>query len=174
MEDCHKNYCTWLQGLILGVNKPTCCLVQGVSISTFLSYMVIGTNVLGFGVSITAELLLSEGILLVTGVITAVCGTVVVFTGVSGSGVLGIVGCSSVLCIPWLFLEGVPDPVIKFILVTSLMISLHNAMFITGACCKMQWWYYEKQSKTGEYLKVILLLSVCQPMGSELLLFELM
>ena len=43
--------------------------------------MVIGTGVLGFEVSITAELLLPEGTLLVNGVLTGVCGIVVVFTG---------------------------------------------------------------------------------------------
>ena len=62
--------------------------------------MVIGTGVLGFEVSKTAELLLSEGIHLTTGVVTGVCGTVVVFNGVSGSRVLGILGCSGVLHIP--------------------------------------------------------------------------
>ena len=62
--------------------------------------MVVGTGVLGFEVSITAELLPSEGILLAARVVTGVCGIDLVFTGVYGSGVLGIVGCSGVLHIP--------------------------------------------------------------------------
>ena len=62
--------------------------------------MEVGYGVLGFEVSITAELLPLEGILLATGVVTGVCNTVSVFTGVSGSGVVGRVGCSGVLCIP--------------------------------------------------------------------------
>ena len=59
--------------------------------------MEVGTGVLWFEVSITAELLLSEGILLVNGVVTGVFGTVVEFTGVSVSGLLGIEVCNSVL-----------------------------------------------------------------------------
>ena len=80
--------------LPLGSTNLSCCLVQGVSTSTCLSCMMIGTGVLEFEVSITAELVLSEGILLVTGVVTGVCGIVVVFTRVSGSRMLGIIGCS--------------------------------------------------------------------------------
>ena len=57
-------------------------------------------GVLGFEVSITAKLLPLEGILLTTKVVTGVCGTVSVFTGVSGSRIVGIVGCSGVLHIP--------------------------------------------------------------------------
>ena len=44
------------------------------------------------------------------------------FTGVSGSGVADIVGCSDVLCIPWLFLEGLPGPVVRFMSVINLLI----------------------------------------------------
>ena len=74
--------------------------MQGISTSTCLSCMEIGTGVLGFEVSINAELLLSEGILLATRAVTGVCGTLAVFTGVSGSGVVDIVGYSGVLHIP--------------------------------------------------------------------------
>ena len=55
---------------------------------------------MGFEVSMTAELLLLVGILLGTGVATGVCGTVAEFNGDSGSGVVDIAGCSSVLHIP--------------------------------------------------------------------------
>ena len=88
------------RGLPLAPTNLSCCLVQGVSTSTHLSCMEIGAGVLGFEVSMTAEPLLSEGILLATGVVTGVCGTVAEFTGVSGSGVVDIVGCSGVLHIP--------------------------------------------------------------------------
>ena len=47
-----------------------------------------------------AELLLSEGILLATGDVTGEFGTMAGFTGVSGSRVADIAGCSGVLCIP--------------------------------------------------------------------------
>ena len=59
--------------------------MQGISTLTCLSCMKIGTSVLGLEVSMTAELLLLEGILLATGVVTGVCGTMAEFTGVSGS-----------------------------------------------------------------------------------------
>ena len=58
--------------------------------------MEIGTGVLALEVTRTAELLLSEGILLATGVVTGVYGTVAEFTAVSGSRNEDIAGCSSV------------------------------------------------------------------------------
>ena len=93
------------------------------------------TGVLWLEVSVIAELLLSEGILLATGDVTGKFGTVAGFTGVSGSGDVDIVGCSSVLCIPWLFLEGLLDPVLIFMSVTNLVISLHDAMLFVEVCC---------------------------------------
>ena len=63
--------------------------------------------------------------------------TVAGFTGISGSRVIGIAGCSGVLQIPWLFLEGLPDPLVMFISVTSLLTSLHDAMLFVESCCRM-------------------------------------
>ena len=97
--------------------------------------MEIGTGVLELEVSMTVELLLSEGILLATGDVTGEFGTVAGFTGVSGSGVVDIASCSSVLHIPWLFLEGLPDPVVMFMSMTNLLISLHDAMLFIEVCC---------------------------------------
>ena len=82
----------------------------------------------------SAQLSFLEGILLATVDVRGKCGIVAVSTGVSGSGVVDIVGCSVVLHIPWLFLKGLPDPVVMFTLVTSLLISLYGAMlFIHGS-----------------------------------------
>ena len=83
--------------------------------------MCIGALV--FEVSITAKLFPWEGVLLV-------CGAVSMLTRVSGSGVVDIVGCNVALCIPLLFLEGLPDPAVWFMSVTSLLISLCNAIFL--------------------------------------------
>ena len=122
-------------GLPLGSTNLSCCLMQGISTSTCLSCIEIGTGVLGLEVSVTVELLLSEGILLATSEVTSECGTVVGLTGVSGSGVVDIVGFSGVLHIPWLFLEGLPDPVVMFMLVTNLLISLCDAILFIEVCC---------------------------------------
>ena len=62
--------------------------------------MVIGMGVFEFEVSMTAEPLPLEEIPLAGGVVTGVWGTVKVLIRVSGSGVVGIVGCSDVLHIP--------------------------------------------------------------------------
>ena len=51
-------------------------------------------------------------------------------TGVFGSRVVGIAGCSSVLQIPQLFLEGLSDPVVMLMLVSSLLISLQDAILL--------------------------------------------
>ena len=67
-----------------------------------------------------------------------VLGTVAGFTGVSGSRVVGIAGCSGVLQFPWLFLEGLPDPVVIFMSVTSLLTSLHDAIIFMELHCRMQ------------------------------------
>ena len=91
-------------GLPLGSTNLSCHLVQGVNTSACLSCVEIGTGVLGLEVFVTVELLLSEGILLATGEVTSECGAVAGFTGVSGSGVVDIAGCSSVLHTPWLFI----------------------------------------------------------------------
>ena len=157
-------------GLPSGSTNLSCCLVQGISTSTCLSCMEIGTGVLGLEVSVTVELLLSEGILLATGDVTGESGTVTGFTGVSGSGVVDIAGCSSMLHIPWLFLEGLPDPVVIFMSVTNLLISLHDAMLFVEVCCQKQMLYYDRQSKTGQYQKFKLLSRGCQSIRSELLL----
>ena len=101
--------------------------------------------------SVTAELLLSESILLANGDVIGEFGTVAGFTRVSGSRVVDIAGCSRVLHIPWLFLEGLPDPIIMFMSVTSLLISLHDAISFMEVCCEMQTLYYEGQSKIGQY-----------------------
>ena len=124
-------------GLPAGSTNLSCCLVQGVSTSAFLSCDEIGTGELGIEVSITAWLLLSGSILLVSGEATGVLGTVAGLAGVSGSRLVGIVGCSSVLQIPRLFLEGLPDPVVMFMSVTSLLISLHDAIVIVELHCRM-------------------------------------
>ena len=126
-------------------------LWQGVSTSTCLSCIEIGTGVLGLEVSVTVELLLSESILLAYGDAIGKFGTVAGFTGVSGSRVADIAGCSGVLHIPWLFLEGLPDPIVMFMLVTSLLISLHDAILFIDIHCRVQVLYYERQSKTGKY-----------------------
>ena len=68
------------RGLPYGSTNLSCCLMQGISTSFCLSCMEIGAGVLGFEVFMTAEPLLSEGILLATGVVTGVCGTVAEFT----------------------------------------------------------------------------------------------
>ena len=97
--------------------------------------MEIDTGVLELEVSVTAELSLSEDILLATSDVAGKCSTVAGFTRISGSRVVGIVGCSSVLHIPWLFLEGLPDPVVMFMLVTNLLISLCDAILFVEVCC---------------------------------------
>ena len=84
--------------------------------------------------SATVEILLSERLLLANSDAIGEFGTVAGFTGVSGSGVVDIVGCSGVLHIPWLFLEGLPHPVVIFMLVTSLLTSLHDAILFMEVC----------------------------------------
>ena len=121
MGDHHKKL-PGCKGLPSGSMNLSYCLVQSVSTSTCLSCMVIGMGVLEFEVSMTAELLPLEGVPLAGRVVTGVCGTVTVFTGVSGSSVAGLVGCSNVLHIPWLFLDGLSGPVVKFMSVTNLPI----------------------------------------------------
>ena len=122
-------------GLLSGSTNLSCCYVQAISTSTCLSCVKIGTGVLGLEVSMTAELLLSESILLATGDVTGKCGTLAGFTRVSGSEVVDIVGCSGVLYIPWLFLEGLPDSAVMLISVTNLLISLCDAMLFMEVCC---------------------------------------
>ena len=101
MEDLHKNLLYLVvEAYLQSQQTYLVAVVQGVSTSICLSCMEIGAGVLGFEVSMTAEMLLSEGILLATGVVTGVCGTVVGFTGVSSSGVVDMAGCSGVLHIP--------------------------------------------------------------------------
>ena len=85
--------------------------------------MEIGTGVLELEVSMAVELLLSGGILLATSDVTGEFGTMAGFTGVSGSGVADIVDCSGVLCIPWLFLEGLSDPVVMFMFIHRSVLS---------------------------------------------------
>ena len=135
--------------------------------------MGFGTGVLGLAVYMIVELLLSEGILLAIGDVTGEFDIVAGSTGVSGSRVVDIVGYSSVLYIPWLNLEGLSDLVVMFMSVTSLLISLCDAILFMEVHCQMWMLYYEGQSKTGQYPKFILFLSVCWPIRSELLLFEL-
>ena len=53
-------------------------------------------------------------------------------TRVSDSRVVGIVGCNDVSHIPLLFLEGLPDPSVRFLSVTNLLISLCDAMLIAN------------------------------------------
>ena len=98
--------------------------MQDVSTSTCLSCVEIATEELELGVSVSEWLLLSSSILLANGALTGVPGIVAGFTGISGSGFVGIAGYSDVLQIPWLFLEGLPAPVVIIMLVTSLLISL--------------------------------------------------
>ena len=88
---------------------------------------------------------MSESILLAYSDAIGEFGIVAGFTGVSDSGVADIVGCSSVLHIPWLFLEGLPDPVVMFMLVTSLLISLCDAILFADVHCWVQ--YYTKKDK---------------------------
>ena len=57
-------------------------------------------SVLGFEVSETAELLLWEGVPLAGSVVVGVCGVVAMLTGVSGNGVVVILGCIDALHIP--------------------------------------------------------------------------
>ena len=121
----------------------------------------------------TVELLLSESILLANGDAIGEFGTVAGFTGVSGSGVVDIAGCSGVLHIPWLFLEGLQDPVVMFMLVTSLLTSLCDAILFMEMCYQMQMLYCERQSKTGQYQEFEWFLSMHWPIKSEPLLFEL-
>ena len=97
--------------------------------------MEVGTGVLELEVSMAAELLLSGCILLATGDVTGKFGTMAGFPGVSFSGVADIVGCSGVLHIPWLFLEGPPNPIVLFMPVTNLLISLHDAILFLDVCC---------------------------------------
>ena len=141
--------------------------------STCLSCIEFGTRELKLEVCLTMEPLLSESILLGNGDEIGEFGTLARFTRVSGSGVVDIAGCSGVLHIPWLFLEGLPDPVVMFMSVTSLLISLCDAMLFIEGCCQMQTLYYQRQSKTGQYQKFIQPLSMHQPIRSEPLLFEL-
>ena len=51
-------------------------------------------------------------------------------TEVSGIGVVGIVDCNDAPHIPWLFLEALPDPAVRLMSVTNLLISLCNAMVL--------------------------------------------
>ena len=46
-------------------------------------------------------------------------------------------GCSNVLHIPRLFLEDLPDPVVRFISVTNLLISLCDVMLFAEVCFQM-------------------------------------
>ena len=160
-------------GLPSGSTNLSSCLMQGVRTSTCLSCVEIGTGVLELEVSVAVELFLSGCILLATGDVTGEFGIMAGFTGVSGSGVADILGCSSVLHIPWLLLEGLPDPVAMFMSVTNLLISLCDVILHVDMCCQVQVLYYERQSKTGQYQKFKQLLSMCQPIRSELLLFEI-
>ena len=73
--------------------------------------------------------------------------------GVSGSELVGIMDCSGVLQIPWLFLEGLPDPVVTFMLVTSLLISLHDAIVIVELHCRMQAFTVKYKVKLGSILE---------------------
>ena len=73
---------------------------------------------------------MSAAILLASGALTGVLGIVAGFTGIAGSRFASIVVCSDVLQIPWLFLEGLPDPVVMFMLDTSLLISLRDAIVL--------------------------------------------
>ena len=109
--------------------------MQGVSTSTCLSCIEVGTSILRLEMSVTAELLLLESIILTNGDVIGEFGTVAGFTGVSGSGVVDILGCSGVLHIPWLFLEGLPDPLVMFTSVTSLLTSVHDAILFVEVCC---------------------------------------
>ena len=111
-------------GLPEGSTNLSCCLVQGESASTCLSSVEIATGELELEVSVAEWLLLSGSILLANGALTGVLGIVAGFTGVSVNRFVGTVRCSGVLWIPWLFLEGLPDPVVMFMLVTSLLIFL--------------------------------------------------
>ena len=47
-----------------------------------------------------AELFLWGGVLLANGILTGECGAVALFTGVFGTGVVGIVGCNDAFHIP--------------------------------------------------------------------------
>ena len=98
--------------------------MQGVSTSTCLSCIKIATGELELEVSVAEWLLLSGSILLANGALTRVLDIVAGFAGISGSGFVDIVVCSDVLQIPWLFLECLPGPVVMFMSVTSLLISL--------------------------------------------------
>ena len=101
MGDHHKKITVpGCKGLPSGSMNLSYCLVQGVSTSTCLSCMVIGMGVFEFEVSMTAELLPLERVPLAGRVVTSVHVTVTVLTRVSGSRVVGIAGCSNVLCIP--------------------------------------------------------------------------
>ena len=122
----------WLQQIMIpgckGLPWGSYCLVQGMNTSTwwYLSCVVVGVLVLE--VSMTAELFPWEGVLLSGRVVTGVCSTVAVLTRVSGSGVVGIVGHNDVPHIPWLFLEGLPEPAVRLMSVTNLLISLCDAI----------------------------------------------
>ena len=87
-----------------GSTNLSCCLMQGVSGSTCLPCDNIATGDLELEVSVAEWLLLSGSILLANGALTGVLGIVAGFTGISGSRFVGVVGCSDVLQIPWLFL----------------------------------------------------------------------
>ena len=115
------------KGLPWGSTNLSYCLVQGVSTSTwwFPSHVVVGVLVLD--VSMTVELFPWEGVLLSGRVVTGVWWAIAVLTRVSG-GVVGKVGCNDAPCNPWLFLEGLTEPAVRFISVTNLLISLCNAL----------------------------------------------
>ena len=150
-----------------------CCLIEGISTSNCLSCEDIGTGELGLEVSLAAWLLLSGSILLASGEATGVLGTVAGLAGVSGSGLVDIVGCSGVLQIPWLFLEGLQDPVVTFMLVTSLLISLHDAIVIVELHCRTWAFTVRYKVKLGSIFEFDWLLSICWPIKLYLLLFEL-
>ena len=141
------------------------CLVQGVRTSTwwylFCAAVHMGTAMLVLEVSMTEEVFPWGGVFPAGGVVTGVCRIIAMLTGVSGSGVMGIVGCDDVPCIPWLFLEDLPDPAVRFMSVINLLLSLHDAMLIADEkLWEHVFKYYdcntvENREKTEQYLKFI-------------------
>ena len=92
---------------------------------------------------------MSGSILLASGEATGVLGAVARLPVVSGGGFVDIAGCSGVLQIPWLVLEGLPDPVVMLMLVTSLLFSLFDAIVIVELHCKMQVFTVRYKGKLG-------------------------
>ena len=169
------------KGLPCGSTNLSYCLVDGVRTFTWCCLSCVATGmdvgVLVLETSWTVELFPEEGIPLVYAVLIGVCSTAVVLVGVSGTGVVDMgVGWSVGSWIPWLFRDGLPDPTAWFMSVTSLLVSLHDAMQsfdgkLLWACivkcfdCQ----YCGEQKKNWQVSGVPTLLKICYPIRAKLL-----